>query len=490
MKKIKRNLSFLIILTVIFNFMPPIKANAADVTANFRWEVSGVDFGGDSFLSNTITQNIRDKIAEALLSDDNYKSYSDFYCLASGEVEVETNIINEYLMVSDAGIADKNLTVPIQLSSEAISDLEPGEYTTELTVTVDPEIDITMTDDNPNDDVLPTQLTDLYSTITSDELNISISVTIVIKGAEEEPEEEPEEKKDGTGSVTVSDIFFGESVNCVISSSTNGTSKAVIYYKVDGASDSTYSMTVPTEVGKYNVKVIFPETDEYKEAEATATFTIKPLPTPTYTISGTKGNGDWYKSDVVVTPQSGYKIGTSKVSFSDTLSYSASSQATTIYFQNTATGAVTDGVSLQAFNIDKLAPAISNVQNNQTIYGDSVDVAVMDVNLSSVELDGTTVNFTGTGVTISLDSTDEDTEYVIEATDKAGNKTTIKFTLCAAWKESGIVPIGRAVTLEPGICYKLPDGNDYIIQGEDSVYVGGSSFYIGTEKTVTFVVAN
>ena len=80
--------------------------------------------------------------------------------------------------------------------------------------------------------------------------------------------------RDGVGSVTVNDIYYGETINPVVASSTNGTDNVTITYKKKGEPDSSYSETKPTKPGQYTARAVFGETDEYTEVIATDDFAI------------------------------------------------------------------------------------------------------------------------------------------------------------------------------------------------------------------------
>ena len=74
--------------------------------------------------------------------------------------------------------------------------------------------------------------------------------------------------------VTAEDRVYGEDAEepSVTGNSSDGT--VTFQYKTKDAEDSTYSETVPTDVGEYTVKVTVKETDHFKGGEATANFTI------------------------------------------------------------------------------------------------------------------------------------------------------------------------------------------------------------------------
>lgn len=91
-------------------------------------------------------------------------------------------------------------------------------------------------------------------------------------------------KADGSASVAMADFNIGDTPGMPVpSSQTNGTNNVTYVYKPFGADDSEYTSVKPTDLGKYTVKAIFAETQNYNSVTATADFTInvKPSPTPT-----------------------------------------------------------------------------------------------------------------------------------------------------------------------------------------------------------------
>lgn len=80
--------------------------------------------------------------------------------------------------------------------------------------------------------------------------------------------------KEGVGSITVDDVYYGDTIRPVVASTTNGTDNVTITYKKKGEPDSSYSETKPTKPGQYTARAIFGETDEYTEAIATDDFAI------------------------------------------------------------------------------------------------------------------------------------------------------------------------------------------------------------------------
>ena len=75
--------------------------------------------------------------------------------------------------------------------------------------------------------------------------------------------------------VTVEDIYYGETLNPVVESSTNGEANVTIEYKVKGADESTYKAEAPVKAGEYTARATFAATDEYLEVVDTDDFSVR-----------------------------------------------------------------------------------------------------------------------------------------------------------------------------------------------------------------------
>lgn len=82
-------------------------------------------------------------------------------------------------------------------------------------------------------------------------------------------------RKKGSGSITVEDIYYGETLNPVVESSTNGEANVTIEYKVKGADESTYKAEAPVKAGEYTARATFAATDEYLEVVDTDDFSVR-----------------------------------------------------------------------------------------------------------------------------------------------------------------------------------------------------------------------
>ena len=117
-------------------------------------------------------------------------------------------------------------------------------------------------------------------------------------------------RKTGAGAITVSDIYYGETLNPTVTSSTNGTDAVTIQYKQKGAADDTYTTTVPTKAGEYIAQATFAQTEEYLAVVDTADFKILRK-----TGAGTITVEDIYYGETLKSVAASDKNGTANVTF-------------------------------------------------------------------------------------------------------------------------------------------------------------------------------
>ena len=305
--------------------------------------------------------------------------------------------------------------------------------------------------------------------------------------------EKPKTKANGQVSVRMDDYVYGGVAPSVwVSSLTGDAKKATITYKLTGAADSTYSSSVPTEAGNYTVRAVLPATDTHTSAAATDTFTIHYLtaPTPSFNISGIRGEGGWYTSDVRIKPPAGYEISVGDRSHFSTEAYviSETQSDLRLYLKKTDTGEMTAQLAIAHLRIDKAKPTLKGIVNDETYYGDEFIINVVEENLKSVQVNGTEVEVeqdeNGNNV-IVLKPGNELKEYEVSVTDKAGNKAVYQFKLASESTLEGMVREGEMI-LEPGVKYTFPQGSDWKMYGDETIYGGGVSFYVTEKKTVHF----
>ncbi|MBR6382823.1 MAG: hypothetical protein IKS56_02455, partial [Lachnospiraceae bacterium] len=324
------------------------------------------------------------------------------------------------------------------------------------------------------------------------------------KVKEEEEEKEEKEKKeekndskkaDGKVSVSMAGFYYGgKATSPVITSSTNDTKNAKVSYKVAGSGDGSYSPSVPTEVGTYTVKVTLPANDKYNACSATAEFTISYLHTPAnaYSVTGSKGDDGWYKSDVVITPATGYQI-----SYGDRNHFSNNSvkiernvNQIFVYLRDASTYEQTDVIIINGFKIDKQSPEVEDKTSGEIYFADesgNVTCIVSDENLSHVVINGTKVKLTDLGngrksFTVPAGAKKETVSFT--AYDLAGNKTDFDLTTAPSWKRDGVISEGE-IYLEAGEKFTIPEG-EWTVDGDGTVYYGGTVFYASKEGMYTF----
>ncbi len=302
--------------------------------------------------------------------------------------------------------------------------------------------------------------------------------------------------------VKLADQFAGMEYAPEITTDSDG-AKGVKYYYAENLKTSVsandFSETVPTMPGNYVVKAVIPETNKYLSYSAYAEFSIVYLPAPEnpYTLEGETGENDYYTSDVLITPPTGYTIcATLTGKYTDTLVYSAAIK--NIYLKQTSTGALTGPVAFnESLKVDTKAPAITGFAKNEAgnsvdlykvVFADKVKFSIEDEHLASVTVNGNPVNVNNGKADIVLETTGH-MYYTIVAKDEAGNVYSVKVEMKAIWMVDGVVPVGVLITLEPGVPGHLEAGHTYMVEGEDMIYYGGMDVYVSEEKAVTIVSA-
>jgi len=306
-----------------------------------------------------------------------------------------------------------------------------------------------------------------------------VTDTFVIKDLEE-----------GVATVTAEDVIFGLLVSPTFWTSTNQGAKVTILYKEASADDSTYTTTVPSQVGTYTVKAVFEAYGIYKEVVVTDNFTISylELPEQPYTISGTMGENNIYTSKVEIIPIEGYLISdTLGGNYKESLVYDKTTTGSYVYFKKAATGEMSAGVPLKDFKIDLKAPSI-NLVNEKVYYGDTLDLSLTDKDISKVVINDETYtkeDLTKVDNKIILDSEGGVTTYTIQIWDMAGNMTEITVVVASEWTKSGIIPVGDIVKLATNKAYTLGEGN-WQVEGDSTSYTGNTSFYVSKDGNYKF----
>ena len=351
------------------------------------------------------------------------------------------------------------------------------------------------------------------------------------------------EAAEGTGTVTVEDIYYGEILSPVAESVTNGAEKVEFMYKSATDTQAQYTSEVPKAVGNYYIKATFPETTNYKEVVVEKTFAIKRLEATAemYTVTEADGKDGWYTGDVVITAATGYQLATAEDgAYASSLTIKESVDSYSFYIK-TATGAITDAVVLENIKIDRTAPEVGENEGiyavktwwqtflevitfgiyqteeetiqisahdeesgikNISYYVSNVAMTMEDVKaletwtvgtefVMDVDTPGNYViyarieNNAGLVTYLSTDgivieSTEEDTEV-------PGDIEIPVEPDVPAGPIDGIVSTEGTVHLEAGTAYKLSEGN-WSVSGDDTVYTGGITFYVLEDGDYDFKV--
>ncbi|MBP3468074.1 MAG: hypothetical protein J6K26_00955 [Lachnospiraceae bacterium] len=290
----------------------------------------------------------------------------------------------------------------------------------------------------------------------------------------------------GTATVSAKDIYYGMAVDVKAVTAASNAGTAVLEYKQTGAADSTYSTTVPTEIGSYTVRATYPESACYFSFYATGKFEITYMPTPEFVLNGTTGKNDYFTSDIVVTTQPGYLVaGSLDGEYASSLSLSDGNMVSYLYFMEEATGAKSAGVSTAGIKIDSASPRFSNLPTTNILYSDTWTTTISDLHLASVMLNGEKQDVNGNSLRLELEAEGGQRELELVATDDAGNTEKLVFTLAATWLEEKEIPIGQTISLEAGTAYQLGEGT-WQIGSDSTAYAGGATVYIREEGQYVF----
>lgn len=272
------------------------------------------------------------------------------------------------------------------------------------------------------------------------------------------------EKTNGTGSITVENYYYGETFTYTVESATNETENVTLYFRADADTTAEFTTDIPTEVGTYLVKAVFPESANYLELTVADTFEITRMSASTdmYSISEAQTEDGWYAEDVVITAADGYTLSTSEDGvFADSLTISSSVE-TYHFYVKTESGAITSEVTLSDIKIDKIAPVVSytdaNVITSTELLGDSVyegklylSVTETESGLASIKLyentDGAwvenTEDFVSTNTGYYITATDTEKIYRIVAADLVGNEVTYDNLTLKAYAQDIQISVGE-----------------------------------------------
>lgn len=295
-------------------------------------------------------------------------------------------------------------------------------------------------------------------------------------------------KVKGVGTITVDDIYYGNTPKPQVTSETNGIADVTIEYKKSGADDNTYSTIVPGRAGKYVARATFAPTTNYKAVIATSNFSISyiPIPDNPYKISGVTGDRNYYISDVTITPAPGYMIAeSSDGTYKKSLTIRKSKEIFNVYLKSISNNGKTAGIKMPSIKIDKSAPEIYNAPVGGKVYADKLEIKVQDDNLAQVLVNDEKINIKNDMVVLNLVSDGGEETYDIICTDEAGNTSKKKITVAAKWLENKKIPSATKVKLRADCAYHLTGGT-WKVEGDGTVYEGNNSFYVEKEGEYLF----
>ena len=246
--------------------------------------------------------------------------------------------------------------------------------------------------------------------------------------------------------------------------------------------------------GDYVVRFSAPAAGLFAAVNETRNFSIVYLEEPASKayVDGTK-NGEWLIANVKINAPEGYLISTTMGSgYKESLSWD--DDISSLYYRR-SDGAMTDAVVFDHdVKIDMKAPTVrfesgpglSNPQGTVSLTQNRVTFTLEDDNLASVTVNGSPYTVSNKRCEVTLEAGMEKTQWVVVATDKAGNSYTFTIELSAKWMVDGVMPVGILVTLKSDIPYFFESGNDYMVEGDDTVYIGGNQFYVKSDMSCTF----
>ena len=261
------------------------------------------------------------------------------------------------------------------------------------------------------------------------------------------------------------------------------------YYKPLSAPDDSFTDAWPTTAGDYTVLAIIPQTDNYEAVSCRDDFTLSYLERPSvaYVMRGTTGDNGYYTTKVDIEAPEGFSISRDGVIYSSFIPYSEDIEQ--IYLRRTD-GALTGAIPLPGkLKIDMDIPDIAangvDVNTVTVFFRDNLELVITDDKLASVIVNKTPVEVKDGVATILLDPENGAMDFVIVATDEAGNTREITITLSALWLKDKVIPDGVSVPLEPETEYILGEGK-WSVDSDPTVYQGGSSVYLDEKGKHTF----
>lgn len=315
-------------------------------------------------------------------------------------------------------------------------------------------------------------------------------------------------KAQGTATFDITDCYYGETLNPVYHSTTNGIEGVTILYKDKNDLSAQYTDEMPTAVGSYQAKAEFPENNNYNKVIIETSFNISRLEAAgdMYTMTAPPEENEWYTTDVTITATNDNLLSiTENGTYTNRLVIENSIETYRFYIK-TSTGAITEAVELADIKIDKTAPTIGEnegiyvVENWWQEFLETITFGVYQKETQTVQIKAHddesgmhSISYYVSEAALTLDEVKslqqwvEGNEFVMDVSvpqkyivyarleNKAGLVTYISTDGIVI--EATTIGTEGSVYLEAGKSYELGEGN-WSVEGDDTVYVGGNLFYV------------
>ncbi len=180
-----------------------------------------------------------------------------------------------------------------------------------------------------------------------------------------------------------------------------------------------------------------------------------------YTITGTKTESGWYKSDITITPNAGYQLlkreddeeGFDRI----VLTEDTDDGREEFYLKNVATGEI-HKKTVFVYMKDVITPVIKGVDHGATYSDGEKSVTVTDTYLASVTVNGTAQPVSNGSCSFTLEAKKDSTVYVIVARDRAGNtldKTVVMNKKSISVTDTNSTANGTGVDLDSDTAGKI-----------------------------------
>lgn len=188
--------------------------------------------------------------------------------------------------------------------------------------------------------------------------------------------------------------------------------------------------------------------------------------------------GDLFSEDREYTAQEIEEAVSGWTDYTDALTLSADGKYV-LYLKAEDSNGNVAYVNTAGIVIDTVVPTVFGVENGGVYYGDTL-IRASDDNLDTVTVDGTKVQLTDGAYTIAADNQ----MHTVTVRDKAGNQISYELYTFETWVRDGI-QAGGARSLTAGTAYRLGSGQ-WKVSGDETVYEGGSSFYVAESGSYVF----